>query len=88
MQRAIELGELQYNALPWLPQKLALPVDMHTRWLHDERTAAAAGAMLIMQSLVNDSYGVRLSFPTLDGNGALFCRACLSEFGGARRHST
>lgn len=55
MQRAIEeLGELQYNALSWLPQKLALPVDMSTRWLLDKRTAAAAGTLLVMQSFVND----------------------------------
>ena len=59
MQRAIdELGELQYNALPWLPQQLALPVDLRTRWLLDKRTAAAAGAILVMQGLVNDCYGV------------------------------
>lgn len=53
LQRAIdELGELQYNAVPWLPQKLALPVDMRTRWLVDKQTAAAAGAILVVQSLV------------------------------------
>ena len=44
-QRAIEeFGELQYSTLPWLSQKLTLPVDMRTRWLVDQRTAPAAGA--------------------------------------------
>lgn len=79
MQRAKdELGELQYNALPWLPQKLALPVDLRTCWLLDKRTAAAAGAIFDMKSLMNDCYGVGMSLLTLDGNGELMCRPCLS----------
>ena len=44
-QRAIEeFGEVQFGTLPWLSQKLTLPVDMRTRWSVDQRTAAAAGA--------------------------------------------
>lgn len=44
-QRAVEkLGQLQCDAVPWLSQKLALPVDMRTSWLGDRPTAAAAGA--------------------------------------------
>ena len=52
-QRAIEeLGEMQYGSLPRLSQKLALPVDMRTRWLIDQRTAAAAGAYDQKQRLI------------------------------------
>lgn len=45
IKRAVEeLGEVQFGALPWLSQKLVLPVDMRTSWLGDQRTASAAGA--------------------------------------------
>ena len=58
-QRAIEdFGEMQYGTLPWLSQKLTLPVDMRTRWSVDRRTAAAAGAYDHKQTLKNACCGV------------------------------
>lgn len=54
MQRAIErLGQMQCDAVPWLSQKLALPVDMSTRWLGDRPTAAAAGAWTYVHRVIS-----------------------------------
>lgn len=59
MQRAVEeSAELQYGTLPWLSQKLTLPVDMRTRWLVDQQTAAAAGVYKYTQRLCNACCGV------------------------------
>ena len=84
-QRAIEeLGEPQYGALPWLSQKLTLPVDICTRWLIDQRTAAAAGAFIIStdRSLPVAAWVVLIHVTSAHCD-VPFCRVCLSQLGGA-----